>query len=284
VASPKTPRRRPSESKTGESKMAKEGEDLKNHSAVVSRLLAAYFPGVPAAKRLTPEEAQIVARRMVENAKGAQEIDQAMRKRKLIGMASRAVAYSPFSKARGGCKLVAVVPYSAIDPDSRLVGGVGFSEGEPASGVIVELREAIVANLTTIDFIGEQVVEREIPVHELVAEGPRKFVDDKYRRGNLERDLTVDTSASIAGDAFSVLLFDEHSAMIHSPSDMRTMAFNAPLVSAIAELQYMRLEGITFSPDTSCCSCCCCCWGSCSSCSATATRYANQFYDWQTRR
>src|SRR5208337_4669647 len=197
---------------------------------------------------------------------------------------SRAVAYAPFSKARSGPKLVGVVPYAAADRESPLVGGVGFSDGEPASGVIVELRANKIAKIMTVDFIGGKLVERTMAAEELIEEGPRKFVEKNFKRGSLERELTVQTSAGIATDAFRALLFDEHSAMIHSPSDMRELAYSAPLVSAIAELQYMRLEGITFSPDTSCCSCCCCCWGSCSSCSATSSRYVNQMYDWPTER
>ena len=245
---------------------------------IETRFIAAAFSGVPAVRALTPEESQICARRMLADAKGAKEIDNAMRQRGLVGMVSRARAYTPHSRTRGCTKTVVVVPYTSTDPDATVVGGIGVSEGEPVSGIVVELRGTQIARFTTLDMIAGALVEREISAKELIAEGPRRFVEDQYPRGALPRDLTIDTSASIASDAFKVLLFDDHSLMVHTQADLRKLVFNAPLVSAIAELQYMRLEGLTTSPDGSCCCCCCCCWGSCSSCSAVSTKYVNESY------
>jgi len=248
---------------------------------IEERFIASAFSNVPAIHALKREEAQVCARKLLGDSKGSVEIDQAMRKLGLVGMVSRARAYAPFSKTRGCPKNVAIIPYSSTDKESTLVGGLGLSDGEPASGVVVELRGSKIENFITFDFIGGELVQQRIGAKELIAEGPRHFVDKKYKRGNEPRNLTIDDSATMANDAFRVLLFDEHSSMIHTASDLRDLAFNAPLVGAIAETQYLRLEGITFSPDVSCCSCCCCCWGSCSSCSATATKYVNQFYDQQ---
>jgi hypothetical protein len=245
---------------------------------VVTRLIQIALPGASAIKALTAEESQIVARHLLTDAKGMKEVDLAMRRHGLVGMPSRARSYAPFSKTRGRTKHVAIVPYSSSDPDSKLVGGVGVSEGEAVTGTIVEMRGTQILSVTTLGIQGGKLVEEKILARELLAEGPQKFVNKRLQRGKLERDLTVDTSMAIAGDAFRALLFDEYSTMIHSPSDLRELAYGAPLVSAIAELQYRRQEGLVHSPDGSCCCCCSCCWGSCSCCSATSTKYVNEAY------
>jgi len=246
---------------------------------IETRFVMAALGDASAVRVLTAEEAQIAARKLLGGNDQAERLEAAMRERGLLPSTARARAYTPFSKVLGRSKLVVVVPYNSSDSKSSLVGGVGVSEGEPPSGIIVELKNLQIANIITLDVIGGELVINEISAKELIAQGPKPYVDTKYDRGNLERHLTADQSAVIAHEAFKVLLFDDHSSLVHSTSDLRELVHNAPLVSAIAELQYMRLEGITFSPDVSCCSCCCCCWGSCSSCSATATKYVNQFYE-----
>jgi hypothetical protein len=258
--------------------------DAPGQQSIDARFICCAFPSATAIKALTPEEAGLVARRMLGSARGAKEIDREMRKRGLLPMAARARAYSPFSKSRASLKLVAIVPYNSTDADSDCVGGVGLSEGEPASGVVVDMRAGLIETVTTIDFIGGKIVERKISARELAQQGPRRFPEDeKFKRESLTPDIPVDTSTGMAADAFKVLLFDDHSSMVHSQADIRKMIHQAPLVSAIAELQYVRLQGLAMSPGESCCCCCCCCWGSCSSCSATSTKYVNQVYQerWQ---
>jgi len=86
-------------------------------------------------------------------------------------------------------------------------------------------------------------------------------------------------------ESFNQLLRDEYSSAIYTQEDIRDLIHNVPIISAIAELQHMRLMGMTHSPGTSCCCCCCCCWGSCSSCSAVSTRYVNEKYiQWATQQ
>jgi hypothetical protein len=249
-----------------------------------SNLLArAASPG-PALRAHSVEESQMIARRLYakdtskEGTGSAKEIDAYMRKQGLIPMMSRACAFSPTNRVTGNTKQIAIVPYTSPTPDSDQVGSVGISDGEPASGIIVQLKANQIVNFITVDFLGGKLDEQKIGTAELIASGPQKFVNRKYKRGNLPRDLTQDQSSSVAGAAFQALLFDQHSTMIHTAGDLRRLVHNMPIVTAIAELQYMRLEGVTFSPDVSCCSCCCCCWGSCSSCSAVSSHFVNESY------
>lgn len=249
-----------------------------------SNLLArAASPG-PALRAHSVEESQIIARRLYatdtskEGAGSAKEIDAYMRRHGLVPMMSRACAFSPTSRMTANTKQIAIVPYASSTPDSDHVGGVGISDGEPASGVIVELKANQIVSFITVDFLGGKLDEQRISTADLIASGPEKFVNRDYKREDVQRDLTQDQSSSVASAAFQALLFDQHSTMIHTAADLRRLVNNMPIVTAIAELQYMRLEGVTFSPSTSCCSCCCCCWGCCSSCSAVASHFVNESY------
>lgn len=248
------------------------------HRVVETHFIRSAFPGAGAIRPLTREEAQTLARRFLESSRGSSEIERALREHSLIPMVSRAVGFAPYSRNLNRSKGLVIVPCTPINPDSTIVGGIGLSEGEPASGVVVHLQKMQVVGFTTYDMMGGKLVPREFTTKQLVAQGHRAFTETEYPREKEPRDLTIDTSASIATDAYKVLLFDEQSTMVHSATDLRALAHNTPIVSAIAELQYTRLEGLTSSPGTSCCSCCCCCWGSCSSCSAVSTRYVKSGY------
>jgi hypothetical protein len=210
-------------------------------------------------------------------ARGAREIDDGMRRRGLVGALARARGYAPFSRTRARPKSISIIPYSSPDPQSRFVGGLGISEGEPASGVIVELDGTAVVKVTTLDYIGGEYSEREIPVTELVGSRLETLIERRERE-QLDPDISVDTASRIALNAFNVLLTDEHSQMVHTREDIQGLIYNAPVVNLIAELQYMRSIGVAASPGTSCCCCCSCCWGSCSTCSAVSTAYLNRGY------
>jgi hypothetical protein len=242
---------------------------------IEERFVSAAFAGNPALKALAPGEAQMLANRMFNAAPGSKEIDGAMRQRGLIAMNTRGRAFTPFSAASRGARHVVVIPYVSPDPKANLVGSVGISDDEPASGIIVELNNNRVVQIFTFDFIRGQLVVRTISPEELLKSGPDKFVED-WERSVREPNLPIYVASGIATESFKGLMIDEYSSMIYSADDVRQLTFNAPLVSAIAELQHMRHLGVP-SAD-SCCCCCTCSWGSCSSCSATATTYVNRNY------
>jgi hypothetical protein len=216
-----------------------------------------------------------MARRAVKDAPGMAEVDAAMKKRGLVGMIERARGYAPFSKVLARPKTVTIIPYSSSDPNAKLVGGVGISDGEPASGIVVELDGAKVVRFTSLDFFSGKLVERDLSAAELEANGPARMVDEA-KRETIEPDLPVGTATALASDAFKSLLFDNYSATVHSEAQLREMFHAAPLVTAIAELQHMRHLGLPTA--SSCCCCCSCCWGSCSSCSAVSSANVNLDY------
>lgn len=259
-----------------------EGGGEQPQTLIISHVLSSAFGHAPALRPMSAEESQVCARRMLETARGGPEIDEAMRSHRLVPVVLRARGYTPFSKAKGTPKAVVVVPYNSSDEKSDVVGGIGLSEGEPTSGVIVHLENQRVREFVTLDLIGGKLVQNKHSTKELIATPARKFADANLEREAGERHLTVDQSAGVAGDAFRMLIHDEYSRSKYTDSDVRRMVNDAPLVTAIAEMQYMRLEGLTLSPGTSCCSCCCCCWGSCSSCSAASSKYLSeeQYRQW----
>src|SRR5689334_15389212 len=101
-------------------------------AAVVTHFIRTAFPATPAIKALSREEAQLIARKLFNSARGAPEVDKVMRSRGLLPGTWRAAAYSAFSRTLGVPKNIVIIPYSSTDPKSNLVGGVGISEGEPA--------------------------------------------------------------------------------------------------------------------------------------------------------
>lgn len=242
-----------------------DGADGPSLPADVERRLMSALRGEAAVRPLTPEEARIAAKRLMSESRGFEEVDAAMREQGLVAMVGRARGYTPFSRTSASCKLVVIVPYSSTDRDSELVGGLGLSEGEPASGVVTRLEDNRVADVATFDLLEGEFVRRRFEREELLRTPPEELREDRHR-GDETPDLDRSVTAGMAADAFKVLLFDEHSSLVHDPEDQREMVYDLPLVSSIAELQYVRLEGLSASPDVSCCSCCCCCWGSCSSC------------------
>jgi hypothetical protein len=245
--------------------------------AVEERMIERLFSGAPAIRPLLPREAAVAARKALASARGAKEVDTAMRQRGLVRGLSRARAYTPFSHSLGLPKLIVIIPYTSTDPKSPYVGSIGISHGEPANGVIVQVEGQRVTTVTTLDFMEGKFSERRFNADELIKAGPEKAVERK-KRGNLEPDLAVESSEAIGANAFQVLLHDEHSRAVHTPDELRALIHNAPIVTTIAELQHMRLRGLSASPDVSCCSCCCCCWGCCSCCSAVASTYVNEQY------
>jgi hypothetical protein len=245
--------------------------------SIEQRLVSAAYQGHIAVRAYGLEESQIAARKQFVKARGATEIDAAMRQRGLLRMANRARTYAPFSKVLGRPKVISIVPYSSPDPNAKVVGAVGFSEGEPASGVVVELAGTKIVNFVTIDFMQGKLGIRRFAAQDLTRHGPGRLVERKVREPG-PRDITIDISSSISNDALRALLVDQYSAAVHTPDQIAQFLHNAPVVSSIAELQFMRLQGLTSSPGTSCCCCCCCCWGSCSSCSAVSNTWVNPSY------
>jgi hypothetical protein len=245
--------------------------------ALEETLLERFFAGVPAIRPLPPAQAHAAARKQLAEARGAREIEAALRERGLVRGLARARAYAPFAHTLGRPKLIAIVPYTSADPKSSYVGAIGLSEGEPANGIVVQVDGNRVTRFTSLDFMEGKFSEKEFVTDELIRAGTEKLVERK-RRGNVPPDIEIEDSAAIGSNAFQVLLHDEHSRAVHSPEDLQALIHNAPIVTTIAELQHMRLRGLSASPDVSCCSCCCCCWGCCSCCSAVASSYVSESY------
>jgi hypothetical protein len=243
------------------------------------RFLAGAFKTDAAVKALSHQEAGALASRAVKEARGFAEVDHALRSRGLVSNMTRARGYTPFSTKKNAVHHVSVIPYTSPDPKSQLVGTLGISDGEPASGVVTEIVNHQVTQIWIYDFIGGKLVEKVVPAKELAASGPAKFNDPGPRDSGHE-NISSHTSASIAMDAFKSLLIDDYTSVIYSLDDIKQLAHTAPVVSAIAELQHMRHLGTPTA--NACCSCCTCSWGCCSSCSATASTYVNNsYYQWQ---
>ena len=248
-------------------------------TAADQRFIAAAFSSDPVLRALSPHEARAMASRAVKEARGFAEVDRALRARGLVSNVTRARGYTPFSTKKSAVHHVTVIPYTSPDPKSKLVGSIGISDGEPASGVVTELVNNQVTQIWIYDFIGGKLVEKVVPAAELVASGPAKFNDPGPRDSGSE-NLSSHTAASVATDAFKSLLVDDYSSVVYSLEDVRQLAHTAPIISAIAELQHMRHLGTPTA--NACCCCCTCSWGSCSSCSATASTYVNNsYYEWQ---
>jgi len=243
--------------------------------AIEQRFLSSAFTSHPALRALSLEDARTLAIRATKEARGASEVDNALRGRGLVSNVTRARGYTPFSPFTHGVRHVSVVPYTSPNPKSDLVGAVGISDGEPSSGVVVQLKDNQVTNIWLYDFVDGKLVERTIPADELMKSGPQKF-NEKWDRGPANPNLRSETASGIAVDAFKSLLVDDYTSLIYSEEDVRQLAHAAPVISAISELQYMRHLGTPTA--NSCCCCCSCCWGSCSSCSATAATYVNSTY------
>jgi hypothetical protein len=239
------------------------------------RFVAESLSGSPAIRPLPAEEAQAHAARALKETRGAKEVDEAIRGRGLAPMVVRARAYAPFSYTTGRVRMVCVVPYTSPDRTSPLVGTVGISEGEPASGVVVEMAGAAVTRATIYDFIGGRLIEKAVPAADLLRDGPKKFVE-RWKREKVEPNLPAETAMEIGRHAFQTLLIDDFASIVYSEDDVRQLAHNAPVITALAELQHMRHLGVPTAD--SCCCCCTCSWGCCSSCSAVADSYLSPAY------
>jgi len=242
-----------------------EGESRSFFPPQLERRLISALRGESALRTLTAEEAQLAARRLMAESRGFEEGDRALRERKLLPMVNRARGYAPFSRASGKPKLIVVIPYSSPEREADVVGGVGLAEGEPASGVVTRLEDQRVTAFTTFDLLAGEFVARDFGREEVLGSNLEGLRED-LRRGDERPDFDRTLPATVAADAFQVLLFDEYSSSVHTAEEQQNMVHDLPLVSSIAELQYLRLQGLSASPDVSCCCCCCCCWGSCSSC------------------
>jgi hypothetical protein len=248
---------------------------------LVSRASAAADEPLRSIKALPPEHTHLVARRALTESRGADEIAKALGERGLVRSINRARAYTAFSHTLAATKTVTVIPFSSADPKSPHVGGMGFSDGQPANGVVVELDGTSLVRFTTLDYHEGSYSESSFEVADLVRKGPEAHVEERDR-GAVEPHLPIGTSVDIATNAFKVLVTDDHSSAVHSPDQLREFMHQLPVVGMIAELQYQRIRGLAASPDVSCCSCCCCCWGCCSCCSAVSSAYVNESYYTQT--
>ena len=243
---------------------------MSNYPFVDERLLSQGFAGDAAVRALSAEESRLAAYQAHEEARGVKEIDERLRRFELQPAFDRAKSYAPFSRTTGRVRMISIIPYNGSQRDAKYVGGMGISDGEPASGVVVRMDGTKVAEIHLLDYIGNKVVERKIDPGELSQQSPRHLVED-WKREPTTPNLPSSTSTAVAGHAFRSLLFDDYSALVYTGEEVRSLIYNAPIVSAIAQLQHMRHLGTPTA--TSCCCCCCCCWGSCSSCSAIASEF-----------
>lgn len=247
-------------------------------NTIQDRFLQAAFGGNPALRGHNSEESQLIARNLLSKALGIQEIEAAMRQRGLLSTLTRAKAFSPFSRKAVGPRTIAVVPYVSPDPTATLVGGVGLTdtEGEPASGIVVRLADKTrVVEITSLDFIGGRLVTRTIPAAELIQGGLEKFVEDTPRTP-IEPVHTIDTAGLVSSEAYQALIIDDFAKSIYTAAEIQQLAHNAPLVTAIAQLQHMRHLGVPTA--ASCCCCSTCSWGCSCSSSAMASGYVNHSY------
>jgi hypothetical protein len=239
------------------------------------RFLAERYSGSAAVRVLPAEESQLHASQVMKETRGATEVDGALRARGLAPMITRARAYLPFSRNTARVRMVCVIPYTSADPKSTLVGAVGVSEGEPVSGIVVELEQKLVTHVTAYDYIGGKLIEKSLSAPDLVRDGPKKFVE-RWKREKTEPNLTPETAMAIGQDAFRSFLVDDHAALVYSEADIRQLALNAPVLSAIAELQYLRHLGVPSA--TSCCCCTTTSWGSCSCSCAVSKSYISPHF------
>jgi hypothetical protein len=247
-------------------------------NAIQDRFLQAAFTGNPVLRGHNNEESMLIARNLQSKARGMQEIEAAMRERGLLSALTRSKAFSPFSRKAMGPRSMAIVPYVSPDPTATLVGGVGLTEteGEPASGVIIRLADKTkVVEITTLDFIGGRLVTRTIPAAEMILGGIEKFVEDTPRTPT-EPVHTADTAGMVAGEAYQTLIIDDFARSIYTADQIQQLAHNAPLVTAIAQMQHMRHLGVPSAQ--SCCCCSTCSWGCSCSSSAMASSYVNHSY------
>src|SRR5271166_801164 len=178
--------------------------------AVDQRFIGGAFKSDPALKALASHEAQALATRASAEARGFSEVDKALRARGLVQNMTRARGYTPFSAHKSGVRHVSVIPYTSHDPKSNLVGTIGISDGEPASGVVVELTKLQVTKIWTYDFIGGKLVEKVVPAAELIASGPSKFNDPG------PRNSTPANVASHTSDRKSTRLNSSHVAISYA--------------------------------------------------------------------
>jgi hypothetical protein len=249
-------------------------------ASIRDRFVAERLAGVAAIRALPPEEAKLHATQALKNTRGSDEVDKAMRSQNLAPVIDRARVYAPFSRATSRVRMVCVIPYTSGDHKSHLVGTVGISDDEPVSGVVVELKEKSVVRATLFDYIGGKLVQKTVVAQDLLREGPKKFVE-RWKRDKIEPHLSIETAQSVSRDAFQSLLIDDYASLVYTEEDVRQLAYNAPFVTAIAELQHMRHLGVPTAD--SCCCCCTCSWGCCSSCSAISESYLSHRYGlWST--
>ena len=247
-------------------------------STLQDRFLQAAFNGNPAVRGHNSEESLLIARNLLSKAPGVREIEAAMRQRGLLSNLTRAKAFSPFSRKAVGPRVIAVIPYVSPDPAATVVGGVGLTdtEGEPASGILVRLADKTkVVEITAFDFIGGRLVTRTIQATELIEGGIEKFVEDTPRKPT-EPVHTIDMVGLVAGEAYHALIIDDFAKSIYTAAEIQQLAHNAPLVTAIAQLQHMRHLGVPTAD--SCCCCSTCSWGCSCSSSAMASGYVNHSY------
>jgi len=239
-------------------------------SNIAQQFVTSAFPSNPAIRALPVHEAIQHASQVIKSAPGATAIDQAMRQRGLVGMTTRAKAYAPFSQTVNRVRMVCVIPYTSTDPKSTLIGGVGISDDEPASGIVVQLENLAVTAITALDFVNGKLVEKMIPPSQLLASGPEPFVETDWPRDAAKvPNLTVSVATSVAGDAYGGFLNDEYASRIYNQEQVRQLAQLGPLITSIAELQHMRHLGVPTA--ASCCCCSTCSWGCSCSSSAMST-------------
>jgi hypothetical protein len=248
------------------------------NGTIQDRFLQAEYPSNPALRAHSAEESQIMARNLISKSPGFAEIEAAMRQRGLLSMPTRAKAFSPFSRKAAGPRSIAIIPYVSTDPASTLVGGVGLndSDGEPASGVIVQLTQKTkVVEITTLDFYNGQLVTRVIRTDELIQGGIEKFVEEATRVPT-EPVHSIHTAGLVSSEAYHALIVDDFAKSIYAMGEIQELAHNMPLVTAIAHLQHMRHLGRPTAQ--SCCCCSTCSWGCSCSSSAMASGYVNPAY------
>jgi hypothetical protein len=187
--------------------------------------------------------------------------------------------YEVTNVATGAPKTLTIVPYHPANRSQNIVGGVGISEGQPASAVSVQLNGTTVQSITTHDVLFGKLVVRTFTPAQLASGGVERFVERNLPRDrSVTPSITVQDAAGLGVRTFRSLLAAEQAQGVYSPAQVRGFLGNTQTVGLIAQLQYARHRGLTMSPGNACCCCSCCCWGCCSCSSAVSTRYVSEKY------
>ena len=167
---------------------------------------------------------------------------------------------------------VSITPFSSKDLSHE--GGLSFSEGGHAQGVIVHLKGQEITGFTHLAVTGGRLVTSRHTTAELAGDQRGASLGEPHVRAFAERigkvraakpliEITPRQVRSLAAVSFNHLLGDSFSKSVHSATDIQELRGQTNIVAEIALFVLFRTQG------SACCSCSCSCWGS-SSCSSSA--------------